>query len=579
MKASTDPSLADLMSPDESTTAGTAGEKSSPSTSKWGNVAAPEAAQAPAVGTQRTRTKPAKKAATPKPGAKKPQVKGYKKPKKEPKRGAMYYAMPWNLAREIRLLGFSFSVKRAVTVYGLILGLMIGVGMMFKLTPLAILPLIIAGLWFSPTLVRNVYKDKFERQRFSDVNVYIEQMLYAFKNSQKILTAMEDVRVLFPLGSAMRKAIDNAIAGIIDPTPTPGYASSELRALEEFEARYPNDYVRSLHRFMLKVESIGGNFDSSIDLLLGNRSMWENRVHRLQAQRREKRSQILGSLVASVLLCLLMLYILPEDVDISSMLPVQIANVLIVIVFVRIYQAADTKLSSDLLRSQSYGDDEKLLAAYERYVGYNAKKGFKSSLVFAIIPVVIIIGGLLAGNSYVLAAGVVILPLMLFQHVVGHKLLGKRLRREISVAFPQWLMELALLLQADNVQVAIFKTAETALPVMQPELKIMREKLVKNPAANEPFMEFFEIFEMHEITTSMQMLYSLSIGGGGDADEQVANIVKRNNIILDRAEQAQNDNSLSSLYTLFLLPVLLGGVVLMVDMTAFLMTFVTNLGL
>lgn len=503
-----------------------------------------------------------------------------RKSKKPKKRGSLYYAMPWNLSREIRQFGYGFSVKRIAMIYMGIIGLMVGVGLAFKLSLLWVLPLVVAGLWYSPTLVRNAYRNKFEKQRFSDVNVYIEQMLYAFKNSQKILTSLQDVRVLYPVGSSMREAIDEAIGVITDPTSVKNDESAERAALEKVEARYPNDYVRSLHRFMLKVESIGGNFDSSIELLLGNRAMWENRIHRLQDQRRQKRSQILGSVAASMALCLLMLYILPAEVDISEMTPVRIANVLMVIVFTRIYLAADTKLSSDLLRSQSYDDDKKLLREYERYVNYDAKAGFRASLVFAILPVMLIVVGMfIVPNTWVTVAGVVLLPVMLFQHSLGHNLLGKRLRREISVAFPQWLMELALLLQADNVQVAIFKTTETALPVLRPELNILQERLMADPAASEPFLEFFGHFQMPEITTSMQMLYSLSIGGGGDADEQVANIVKRNNIILDRAEQTQNDNSLSSLYTLFLLPVMLGGVVLMVDMTAFLMTFVMNMGL
>lgn len=520
------------------------------------------------------------------PAPKKSRKKAAKKPaparvrtRKSKKRGNLYYAMPWNLVRELRVFGYGLSAKRIVTIYAVIVGIMVGVGLAFKLPLLWTVPLVIAGLWYAPALVRNSYRNRFEKQRFSDVNVYIEQMLYAFKNSQKILTALEDVRVLYPAGSPMREAIDEAITVITDPNAVKNDESAEHQALGVIESRYPNDYVRSLHRFMLKVESIGGNFDSSIELLLNNRAMWENRIHRLQDQRRLKRSQILGSVVASTALCLLMLYILPPDVDISTMAPVRLANVLMVIVFARIYLSADTKLSSDLLRSRSYGDDEKLLQAYERYVNYNAKKGFRASLLFAVIPALIILAGLLTGNAWVSAGGLVLLPVMLFQHTLGHRLLGQRLRREISVAFPQWLMELALLLQSDNVQVAIFRTADTALPVLRPELNKLRERLMENPAASEPFMEFFQEFQMPEVTTSMQMLYSLSVGGGGDAEEQVTNIVKRNNIILDRAEQTQNDNSLSSLYTLFLLPVLIGGVVLMVDMTAFLMTFVMSMGL
>jgi Flp pilus assembly protein TadB len=251
-----------------------------------------------------------------------------------------------------------------------------------------------------------------------------------------------------------------------------------------------------------------------------------------------------------------------------------------IVVFVRIYLAADTKLSSDLLRSTSQRDDQKLLTEYERYIHYDPRKGLRHSLLYAILPILTIIAGaLILHNTWVIVAGVALLPVMLLQHVLGHTLLRRRLKREISVAFPQWLMELALLLQSDNVQVAIFKTVDTALPVMRPELRKLRERLLADPASPAPFLEFFENFRMPEITTSMQMLYSLSIGSGGDSDQQIANIVKRNNTILDRAEDMRNDDSMSGLYTLFLLPVLLGGCVLMVDMTMFLMSFIANIGI
>jgi hypothetical protein len=508
-----------------------------------------------------------------------PVVKKSKGGAKSKRRSALYYAMPWNLRYEINLLGHDFSIQRIAVIYATIVGVMVGVGLGFKLPPVWVIPLIIAGLWFAPTLVRNSYRNKYEKQRFADVNVYIEQTLYAFRTSQKILTSLEDVKVLFRRDSAMRQSIDEAIGIITDPMAVKNNESAEALALEAIATRYPNDHVRSLHRFMLKVESIGGDFDASTEQLLRNRAMWESRVYRLQDQRREKRSQILGSVGASAFLCLLMLYILPADVDISEDLPVRIVNVLMIVVFTRIYVAADTKLSSDLLRSKRYNDDAKLLREYTRYVNYDAKAGLKASLTFAILPVLMVaVGWFVMDNTWVTVVGAVLLPIMLFQHKLGHALLGKRIRQEISMAFPQWLMELALLLQSDNVQVAIFKTVDTALPILRPELTRMRERLLADPASSDPFMEFFGEFEIPEVTTSMQMLYSLSIGSGGDSDEQITNIVNRNNTILDRAEQKRNDNSLSGMYTLFLLPVLLGGVVLMVDMSMFLMAFMSNMG-
>lgn len=492
--------------------------------------------------------------------------------------GALYYAMPWNLKKEIGSLGYAFSTSRIAMIYAIIIFIMVGCGVAFKLTAPWMIPLVIAGLLFAPTIVRNSYKNKWELKRFSDVNVYIEQMLYAFKNSQKVLTALQDVSILFPEG-AMREVIDQAIAMIADPSSAKSSEDIEAKALGLIEARYPNQYIKSLHRFMLKVESIGGDFDNSIQLLLDNRAMWENRTYKLQDKRRQKRSQIIGSCVASGGLCLAMLYILPPNVDISTMLPVCIANVFMVIALFAVFLKADKKLSSNLLRERKESGDVKIIADYHRYINYDKKREFAKSLKFAIIPAVIIVIGLIIHNTIATVVGVILLPVMLTQHILGHRLLGKRLRREISVAFPQWLMELALLLQSDNVQVAIFKTVDTALPIMQPELKRMRRELMAHPDSSEPFLSFFHEFQMPEVTTSMQMLYSLSTGSGGDADEQIAHIVKRNNIILDRNEDKANDDSMANLYVLFLMPVVLGAVVLMVDMTCFLMAFMSNMGL
>lgn len=504
-------------------------------------------------------------------------AKAVKKPRKK---GTLYYAIPSNLAREIRLLGYEFSAKRILLTYVLIIGIMVGVGLAFKLPFGWIIPLVVAGLLFAPKIVRNSYRNRFERQRLSDVNVYIEQVLYAFKNSQKILTSLEDVRVLFPGDSPMLAAIDEAIHVITDPNAVGAEDIAEVKALALIEARYDNDHVRSTHRFMLKVESVGGNFDSSIDLLLNGRAMWENRVHDLQDQRGQRRSQILGSVVASAALCGLMLYILPSEVSIADSVMVQAANTFMIIIFTAIYLKADTKLSSDLLRSRTSYDDARLLREYNKFITYDPQAGMRTSMKFSIIPVVIIaLGVFVFHNTWVIVAGVVLLPIMMFQHLLGHKLLSKRLRREIGVAFPQWLLELALLLQSDNVQVGMFKTIDTALPIMRPELEKLRERLLADPASSEPFLLFFKDFDMPEVTTSMQMLYSLSIGSGGEAEEQIANIVERNNKILDRAEQASNRDSLAGLQLLFMLPVLLGGLVLMVSMTAFLLGFVTSMGL
>ena len=490
--------------------------------------------------------------------------------------GALYYALPWNLQREIGQLGYAFSTTKIFMIYGIVVFIMVLLGLFLQLSIPGLIPLVLAGLLFAPKMVRNSYKNKWEKKRFSDVNVYIEQMLYAFKNSQRILTSLQDVAILFPQG-AMREVIDDAIEMISNPSQVGSHENAEEKALGLIAARYPNRYIDQLHRFMLKVEGIGGNFDSSVKLLLDSRQMWENRMLKLQDKRRAKRTEILMSCAVAMGLCVAMLYILPSGVEIGINPLVQVTNVVFIILLFMIFLKADTKLAANMLNTGKNMNNDKLVDDYWRYVKYDPQKALKTSIKFSIIPIVILVLGFIFKNGWVMGFGGVLLPIMLCQHILGHKLLEKRLKREIGQAFPQWLMELALLLQTDNVQVSIFKTVDTALPVLRPELEILRDKLEANPDSSEPFMQFFYKFSMPEITTSMQMLYSLSVGSGGDPSEQIANIVQRNNIILDRAEDMANEDSRAGLYTLFLAPVMLGAVVLMVDMTVFLMAFMQNM--
>ena len=65
-------------------------------------------------------------------------------------------------------------------------------------------------------------------------------------------------------------------------------------------------------------------------------------------------------------------------------------------------------------------------------------------------------------NIAVLVAGIVVVLFFLNQHKVGHNLAKKKVAREIEKQFPNWLMEVALLLQTDNVQMAIRKSMDSA---------------------------------------------------------------------------------------------------------------------
>jgi len=506
-------------------------------------------------------------------------MKKQKQLKMKQKKQKKQHIFFWNVKAQVEKLGYEVSTGSLVLTLLLSMFGFFLFGLIMKLTPIWSTPLLVISLYFTPIVYYNLYRNRFQMRRFSDVNVYIEQMLYAFKNSKKILNSLEDVRILFPSGE-MRDLMNEACDIISIPSMENMDEDVELKALKLIEDHYNNEHIRSMHRFLLSVQRIGGEFDLPLALLLKSRDSWHSRTVKLQEQRKLKRGEILGSCIAASLICISLLYILPPDVTIATLLPVRIAHIAMVFFMGKIYLKAVRKLSSDLLLQREAKSAEKLRTDYFSFINYNPRKEFKKSILYTLIPLALaILNFFVIKVNVVYMVAAILAIITLCQHMLGHSLLGKRLNREISLAFPQWLLELTLLLQSDNVQVSIFKTVGTALPIMQPELEKLKASLLETPSSPEPFLHFFIDFNLPEITTSMQMLYALSIGSGGDSKEQIANIVERNNNSLDRAETKLNDDSIAGLYALFLSPMLVSSAVLMLDMSLFLVNYITKLTL
>ena len=55
-------------------------------------------------------------------------------------------------------------------------------------------------------------------------------------------------------------------------------------------------------------------------------------------------------------------------------------------------------------------------------------------------------------------------------------------------------------------------------------------------------------------------------GTGGNASFQIADIIRRNQLMMDKAQKMKNEDSLAGMYALFLAPQLTGGGKIIVDM-------------
>ena len=94
--------------------------------------------------------------------------------------------------------------------------------------------------------------------------------------------------------------------------------------------------------------------------------------------------------------------------------------------------------------------------------------------------------------------------------------------------------------------------------------------LQQNPASIKPYLEFLQEFVLPEVRSTMKMLYSISEGSGGDADDQIQDMIRNViensvNMVLNGVPKNEWDR-IAGMYALFLAPQLTAGAKLLVDM-------------
>lgn len=422
---------------------------------------------------------------------------------------------------ELKRYGYVFSVKRSILMYGMVVTFALLCGKFFRLERMYLLVLCLWCACLFPFFLRNLYRNRYGQRQFVEINSYMEQFLYSFQKSGKILVTLKDVEKLFANG-VMHTRIQEAIAYIED-TYDEDYV--EKRALAMIEREYPIHHVAMIHRFALQVEEKGGEYGEAIRLMLDARRMWADRSYELLKEKKRKRTQILISVLVSLLLCSVFVYVAERvSLSITGFTIVKVVTLLTLLLDLWIFYIADRKLSMESM-DETY-DEKELLRQYEKVKRSEEKKHAE----------------------------------------LGTRIAKKNVSRALQKMFPQWLLEVSLLLQSENVQVAIMESYDEAPVLMKPALRELIQKLQLRPTDMEPYLEFLQEYALPEVQSSMKMLYALSEGTGGNANNQISDIIRRNQLLLDQAQKMKNEDALGGLYALFLAPQLTGGAKMLVDM-------------
>ncbi len=366
---------------------------------------------------------------------------------------------------EMRKYGYVFSPKKSLLTYLAVVIIAVLIGKFFGLSGVTIVVLCVwVGLLF-PFFLRNIYKNRFMQQQFIEANTYIEQFLYSFQKTGKILSTLEDVQKLFH-DDEMSKRLKLAVEYI---NHTYGRSNVEERALSMIAEAYPTAQIRTMHRFALQVEQNGGEYGSEIILMLDSRRLWADRVYELLKEKARRRVQIFISIAASLGLCTMLLMVAKNmSVDITQFAITRWTTLFVLCADFFIFYKGDSKLSAGYLEEEI--DNENYLRQYEKVRRCAESK--KSEM--------------------------------------GLSIAKKNVTRGLQMVFPQWLMNVSLLLQSENVQVAIQKSVEDAPPLLKPELENLQAELLLHPTDIEPYLSFLQDYPLPEIQSAMNKIYSNS---------------------------------------------------------------------
>lgn len=437
------------------------------------------------------------------------------------------------LSIELKKYGYVFSFRRSVVLSIMAFGILMLLGRIFLLKPPSQAILCASGLIITPFFLRNTLINRYHQRRFSDLNVYMEQFLYSFARTGKILDTLEDVLSIFEEGQ-MKSVISRALYHI-----THTYKESDVcaNALDIISKAYPCDELETIHNFAVVTEQIGGDFSESTRLLLEYRRMFADRVYQLQQEQKKKRRDVIFSILASLVLCaMIFMMSFRMGIDISNNFIAQTVTTGVLIADLVIFYFTDKKLTVGFVESD-HNMDARYAMIYEKYFASGRKD---------------------------LAAG------------AGRIMWKKRLSREIEKHYPTWLMELSLLLQTENVAVALRKSLSMAPGILRPAIARFIVDNKQSPESIEPYLGFLSQFQIPEISSTMKMLYSISRGAGGDAGMQIADIIRRNRMMYDRSQKLVNEDSLAGMYAMFLAPQLTGGVKMVVDMALILVVYMSR---
>ena len=419
--------------------------------------------------------------------------------------------------------------------YICIIAIVVGIAFAYKLELPIVIAIGVITTLLMPMLYKEEKKKSYYKKKFEDLISYMEQMCYSFKKSGKIRPSLIDAQKISD--GEMKEIIEEVIVNI-DSKMNEDIYEQALKILEE---EYYCKRLISLHEFIIKIEKQGGEFEEYINIILSDIKEWSDRTELFRRDIDRIRRNVLISIGATLLTCGFMAYLIPKEYSFTGNIVYQISSMIIILIMLVIYIFVYKKLNIDWLKEESFLNPEMVDKYYDLIMKRQNEK-------------------------------------IKFMDKLSINKVKKRMRREISKVFPDWLRQVALNLQQQTVQSSIENSYDDAPYILKRPIRHLLIDFEEYPIGIEPYDNFLQELDMPEIQSSLKMFYCINELSKEETYKQTNAIIDRNNKMLKQAEEMKNKDRIGLAGTLSAGPMMVGVVKIIIDMVLMILVFTSALG-
>lgn len=263
---------------------------------------------------------------------------------------------------------------------------------------------------------------------------------------------------------------------------------------------------------------------------------------------------------------LVAVFVIPKDLEVAGQWLSQLVTTVMFLCNLGIWYGVNKLISGSLIQSTKEYSEKQIERKYHIAFKKDMRKMKRTWLCIGLLMIPVTILAYLTMGIGAAIAGAIVTYIIITQPARLHRNAVKRIKAEVEKEFPDWLLNMSLLLQSDNVHVALSKSIPDAAPVLREQLIMLEEGIELAPNSVEPYLEFMKDLQIPDVQSAMKMLCALAEYGAKDTTEQIMALVERNSVMTDRAEKLRTEDHLAGLGFFVLAPMITGVLKLVTDL-------------